>query len=98
VLVTGDKQALAAVSRVPDYPERLAGRIASLEATLLALCSRLGDDVIRAAVRSVMAKDKTVQVCFSTGNIDVRGALRSFHEAMKRDIAPLRLWEPSELT
>ena len=97
MVMTGDKRALAAVAQVPDYPEVLAGRIVTLEAILISLCARLGDEVVLSAVQPLIAKDRTVQMCFSPGNHDPRAALRSYLEALKHDVAPLRLWEPTEV-
>jgi hypothetical protein len=96
VIMTGDKRALSAVGQVRGYPEKLAGRIATLEAILLSLCGRLGDDAVRTAVEPLMTIDRTIQICFSVDNGDSRGALRSYFDAIKRDVAPLQLWEPSE--
>ncbi len=96
MVMTGDKRALAAVAQVPSYPEALAGRIVTLEAISISLCARLGDEVVRSAMEPVIAKDRTVQMCFSPGNNDPRAALRSYLEAIKREIAPLQLWEPTE--
>ena len=96
MVMTGDKRALAAVAQVPDYPEVLAGRIVTLEAILIALCARLSDDVVRSSVQPLIAKDRTVQMCFSPGNNDPRAALRSYLDAIRRDVAPLQLWAPTE--
>jgi hypothetical protein len=95
IVWSGDKRALVAVARVPGYPPALAGRIVTLDAILLALCMRLGDDAVRAAMQPLMAKDRMVQMCFSSGNSDPRGALQSYLNATKRDVAPLQLWEPA---
>lgn len=96
VALTGDKRALAAVAQVPEFPQLLAGKIATLEAVLLSLCSRLGDAVVRDAVKPVLEKDQTIRVCFSSGNHDPRAGLRSYFEALKRDVLPLELWVPVE--
>lgn len=97
-ILTGDKRALQAVAQVRDFPPMLAGRVATLEAVLISLCGRLGDEVIRAALQPLFEKDLTVRVCFSSTNADPRAALRSYFDALKRDVAPLALWEPMEGT
>jgi hypothetical protein len=77
--------------------DALRGRIASMEAILLALCRRLGREHVRSAVKPLVAvkdrKDKMVQVCFSDGNSDPDGALQSYFNELKRNVAPLVLWE-----
>ena len=95
IVITGDKRALRAVAGVPDVAEALAGRVVTLEAVLLALCAQLGDEKIRGAVVPLATTDKTVQMCFSAGNSDPRGALQSYFGSLKREVDPLRLWEPS---
>lgn len=96
LVLTGDKRALAAVAQVPDYPQLLAGKIVSLEAALLSLCMKLGNDVVRAAVRPIIATDVMVRVCFSSASADPREGLRSYLSTLKHDVAPLELWEPVE--
>jgi hypothetical protein len=96
MVMTGDKRALVAVAQVPDYPEVLAGRIVTLEAILIALCTRLGDGIVRSRVQPLLTKDRMVQMCFSSGDNDPRAALRSYLDAILRDVAPLKLWAPSE--
>jgi hypothetical protein len=96
VALTGDKRALAAVAQVPDFPQLLAGKIATLEAVLLSLCGSLGEVVVRDALKPILARDQTLRVCFSTGNHDPRAGLHSYFEALKRDVLPLELWAPLE--
>jgi hypothetical protein len=73
----------------------LAGRVATLDAILLALCNVLGDEEVRTAIQPVMPRDKMVEVCFSSGNSDPRQALKSYLDHLKRETAPLVLWDPS---
>lgn len=79
IVVTGDKRSVIATSAVDGMADALRGRIASMEAILLALCRRLGREHVRSAVKPLVAvkdrKDKMVQVCFSDGNSDPEGAL-----------------------
>jgi hypothetical protein len=44
LLLTGDKRALVAVGHLPNFPPLLAGKIVTLEAILISLCSKLGGD------------------------------------------------------
>jgi hypothetical protein len=94
MLVTGDKRALIAVAAVDGFSDALAGRIVTLEAALLSLCEHLGDDRVRAAVAPLLAKDHTLRICFSPTNANPREALVSYFESLKREVAPLILWEP----
>jgi hypothetical protein len=96
ILLTGDKRALVAVGRMADIPPLLAGKIVTLEAILISLCSKLGVDAVRAAVLPLIAKDQMIRACFSQGGGDPRIGLRSYFESLKRDVAPLELWEPVE--
>jgi len=94
--LTGDKRALVAVARVPEFPQLLARKIATFEAVLLSLCGKLGDTAVREALKPILDKDQTVRVCFSSGNLEPRAGLRSYFEALKRDVVPLELWAPVE--
>ena len=94
VVVSGDKRALRALKNVPGFAGALAGRIVVLEAILLALCRELGPDEVRRRVRPLLASDKMVQVCFSTGNPDPNEALESYYEILVAELGPLVLWNP----
>ena len=97
ILVTGDKRSVLAASKVDGMADALNGRVASMEAVLLGLCRRLGREHVRNAVKPLIAvedrKDKLVRVCFSEGNPDPEGALQSYLGDLKRNVAPLVLWE-----
>jgi len=94
MLITGDKRALVPVAKVPGFAEALAGRVITLEAALIALCDKLGDDHVSAAVAPLLAKDIALRICFSAANASPRPALISYFENLKREVAPLVLWEP----
>jgi hypothetical protein len=61
LIVTGDKRALIAVAAISGFAEALAGRIVTVEAALLSLCIRLGDDVVRTAVDPLIANDRALR-------------------------------------
>ena len=90
----GEAQLLAAVADL-GIP-MLTGKIASLEAVLMSLCMKLGNDAVRAAVQPILATDTMVKVCFSPGTTDPVVGLRSYLGTLKRDVVPLVLWEPEE--
>jgi len=97
LIVTGDKKALIALASVDGFARALAGRIVTLEALLLALCDRLGQEVVRLAVQpllSVRPGELTMKICFSPGNLNPREALESYFNALMADVQPLVLWEP----
>jgi hypothetical protein len=96
LLLTGDKRALIAVGQVANFPPLLTGKVVTLEAILISLCSKLGGDAVRAAVQPVVEKDQMIRACFSAGESDPRIGLRSYFESLKREVAPLELWEPVE--
>lgn len=94
LLVTGDKRALIALASIEGFAEPLSGRVVSLEAAALALCQRLGDEYVRAAVAPLLAKDRSLRIWFSASNAKPREAIASYFESLKREVAPLALWEP----
>lgn len=94
-IISGDKRALRALKEINGYPKALAGRIMVLEAVLLALCDRLGPDVVRGRVQPLLTSDRVVQVCFSTGNPDPQAALLSYYRDLVAELDPLVLWDPS---
>ena len=97
IVVTGDKRSVIAASKIDGMAVALDGRIASMEAVLMGLCRRLGRDVVRNSVKTLVAaedrKDKMVRVCFSDGNSDPEAALQSYLSDLKRSVSPLVLWE-----
>lgn len=97
IVVTGDKRSVIAASTVDGMADALGGRVASMEAVLLGFCQRLGREHVRNAVKPLVAvedrKDKMMRVCFSDGNPDPESALQSYFSDLKRNVAPLVLWE-----
>lgn len=100
IVVTGDKRSVIALSKVEGIRDVLRGRIASMESVLLALCRRHGREHVRSALKPLVTiddrKDKMLRVCFSDGNPDPESALQSYITDLKRNVAPLVLWEPAE--
>lgn len=92
--VTGDKRALKALKGIADFVPALEGRVVVVEAVLLALCDRIGQEEMRRRMASLAIADRMVDVCFSSGNPDPSSALLSYYQALERELAPLRLWNP----
>ena len=91
-VVTGDIRSLRALKSLDRFPEALEGRIAVLEAVLLALCGRLGTAAVRSRVESVPLADTVMRICFSPEVEEPELALRSYFRDRKRELAPLVLW------
>lgn len=92
--LSGDKRALIALKNIGDFITVLDGRVVILEAILLALCDRLGQEEMRLRVAPLAAVDRMVEVCFSSGNPDPSTALMSYYRALEMELAPLKLWDP----
>ncbi len=92
--LSGDKRALIALKIIDDIITVLDGRVVILEAILLALCDRLGQEEMRRRVAPLAAVDRMVAVCFSSGNPDPSTALMSYYRALEMELAPLKLWDP----
>jgi hypothetical protein len=95
IVVSGDKRALLAVKAIAGFAEALSGRIVVLEAILIALCDRMGSCEVRKRVQPLIALDRVVQVCFSTGNEDPREGLLSYYRDLATEVSPLILWNPA---
>ena len=95
-VVTGDIRSLRALKSLDRFPKALEGRIAVLEAVLLALCGRLGTAAVRSRVQSVPQVDNVMQICFSPGVEEPALALRSYLHHRKKALAPLVLWGTDE--
>ena len=93
LLMSGDKRALLAVSKVNEVVPMLAGKLVCLEAILLALCKSLGVDRVRAAVAPHRHIDKVFQICFSEGGTPVE-CLGSYMRDLQESVKPLVLWSP----
>ena len=92
--VSGDKRALKALKGIGDFIPALERRVVVIEAVLLALCDRIGQEEMRRRVTPLVVVDQMVDVCFSSGNPDPSTALLSYLEAIECELAPLRLWNP----
>lgn len=93
LLVSGDKRALVAVSKVPEVVPLLKGKVVCLEAVLLALCQKLGPDQVRAAVAPHRHIDKVFLVCFSDGGTPME-CLGAYMKHLQESVTPLVLWSP----
>lgn len=92
--VSGDKRALKALKGIGDFVTALERRVVVIEAVLLALCDRMGQEEMRRRVAPLVVVDRMVEVCFSSGNPDPSTALWSYYQALEGELAPLRLWNP----
>lgn len=92
LLLSGDKRALRAVKEVPGLADRLRGRIVTLEAVVLALCAKLGDDHLRCLAKPSLSLDSVIRFAFSDPS--PRDGLKSYFNALKGEVAPLVLWSP----
>jgi hypothetical protein len=92
--LSGDKRALNALKGVNDFIPALNGRVVVMEAVLLALCDRIGQEEMRRRVAPLAAVDRMVEVCFSSGNPDPSTSLMSYYRALEMELAPLKLWNP----
>lgn len=96
ILVTSDKRALRAVAAVPELAARLAGKVVVLEAILLELCSINGEAHVRTCCAPAVGFDAMFAVCFSSGNLDVVGSLRTYLDESRLAFAPIELWDGKE--
>lgn len=94
IAVTGDKRALNALKGVDNVSKSLAGRIAVLEAVLLALCTQCGVRHVQERIAPLSAVDRMVSVCFSAENPDPARALVSYLANLAENLAPISLWTP----
>lgn len=95
-VVTGDIRSLRALKNLDRFREALEGRIAVLEAILLALCGQIGTATVRSRVESAPQVDTVMRICFSPGVEEPESALRSYLRDRKRELAPLVLWGADE--
>jgi hypothetical protein len=94
-VVSGDLRALRAVKDVEGFPDALAGRVVVLEAVLLALCQRLGPDMLRARLHPLQDVDAVIGICFSPTNQQPEECLLSYFRERRAHLAPLILWDPN---
>jgi hypothetical protein len=92
-VLTGDKNSLKALKDVGDIARAVNGRIVILETILLAMCDVLGPERLRERIQPLRDHDLVVGVCFTEATSDPRGALRSYVDSIKAELAPLVLWE-----
>jgi hypothetical protein len=93
-VLSGDKRALNAIKTIGSITDALAGRVCILEAALLALCERLGPEVVRQRVAPLADKEKVIKTCFSPTNPSPVEGLQSYYKSAVADVQPLLLWQP----
>jgi len=94
-VISGDIRALKALRNVARFPEALESRVVLLEAILLALCWRLGQEQVMRRIEPVRESDALLRVCFSPGNSSPEECLASYFRARRTELAPLVPWDPS---
>jgi hypothetical protein len=94
-ILSSDKRALRALAGLPDIVTTLAGRIVTVEGSLLLLCVRRGEQAVRDAVGPT-PQDKVLKICFSPSNPTPKAALRSYFDSLQSETAALRLWDPDK--
>lgn len=90
--LSGDKRALKALKETADFVPALEGHVITLEAVLLALCDRIGQEAIRQRVAPLMTMDRMVAICFSGDNPNPSDALGSYFRDLQAALVPLQLW------
>jgi hypothetical protein len=93
-VITGDKRALRALKDVEDFSAALEGRIAVMEAILIAVCDRIGPEEVRGRLRPVLALDGMIEICFANAGSDPKDGLRSYFDSLAAEVRPLVLWNP----
>ena len=83
-VLSGDKRAFTAIKTIDSIRNALAGRICVLEAALLALCERLGTQVVKQRVAPLADKDQVIKTCFSPSNPSPVEGLQSVLQERRR--------------
>jgi hypothetical protein len=94
LLLTGDKRALRAIRHFRALVDALAGRVMTIEASLLRLCQVTDEESVRESLAPIVGLDTMFRVCFSAGTDSPARALMSYHAHAREELAPLILWEP----
>lgn len=95
LVLTGDKRALRSINNIREFTEALAGRIVVLEAILIALCNRHGNEYVRQRIQAVSSLDIMINICFSPTNSDPQEALLSYYRSLTAELKTLVLWNPN---
>ena len=94
IVLTGDKRALQALSKVSGATEVFGGRIAVLEAGLISLHDKIGPSELRRRAGHLSKVDSVTRICFSEGNHDPLDCLTSYFADICNKVEPLTLWPP----
>lgn len=97
-VLSGDKRALRAITKVEGAAQALSGLIVPLEAVLIALHDSIGADSLRTRVAPLRPFDTAVGICFSDGNADALSAVWSYYNNLAAEVAPFTLWRPTSRT
>ena len=94
IVLTGDKRALQALSKVRGAGEIFGGRIAVLEAALISLYDKIGPSELRRRTGPLSKVDSVTRICFSEGNRDPLDCLTFYFTDICNKVDPLTLWQP----
>lgn len=91
LMLSGDKRAMRRIPKVEGLAAALQSKVVCLEAVLIALCVRDGVSSVQARIGSLLAHDKTVDICF--GSNDPLDGLRSYYRAIASEVGLEVLWK-----
>ena len=94
MVISGDNRAVRCLKHLTAVHQALAGRIATIDGLLLALCRQLGPAYVRPRVAPLSSHDKTLAACFSPGTSDPEEGLLSYYRSLVADVHPFTLWDP----
>jgi hypothetical protein len=93
-VLTGDKRAMAEISKLDRFRIKLDGQIVSIEAVLLGLVELMSETELRARGRLLAEYDKMARSVFSSNESPLVEGLESYLGSLEREVRPMKLWRP----
>lgn len=91
-VLTGDKRALAEVSRLPKFRAEIDAGVVTLEAVLLGLTNKMSEAELRARGRVLAQYDKMARAVFASVGSSLDEGLESYLADLERSTDPMKLW------
>jgi hypothetical protein len=94
LVLTGDKRSVVEVSKLPQFRQRLDGRVVTLEAVLLGLAGTMTEADLRSGGSLLARYDSMARAVFSSPESSLKEGLESYLGDLQRKAGPMALWRP----
>src|SRR5262249_36575320 len=93
-VLTGDKRSVVEVSKLPQFRQRLDGKVVTLEAALLGLTGTMTEANLRSCGDTLALYDSMARAVFGSRGSSPEEGLKSYLGDLEHKTRPMALWRP----